>query len=80
MTDKDKKFRDEFNQGMKEFDIAASLLTNALQAIHERLERIEQWILHQGNQRPKLTKTPMIGTVKKSPKKPLNQSNGALNL
>lgn len=77
MKDNDKKFRDEFNQGMKEFDIAASLLAEALQAFHERLERIEKCVLNQENQKAKMTKTPTIDTVKQSQKKRSNQSNGA---
>lgn len=64
MIENNTKLEAKFEQGMKEFDTAATLLTDALQAFHQRLERIEQWILHQGNRKAKWTKTPTTDTVK----------------
>ena len=32
------------NKSKSEFDIATGLIANALTDVHERLERIEQWI------------------------------------
>jgi hypothetical protein len=60
MTDKTSKLSDELKKSMKEFDIAATCLAEAMQAFHERLERIEQWITNE--QEIKILTT---GTAKK---------------
>jgi hypothetical protein len=44
MTDKTAKLSDELKKSMKEFDIAATCLAQAMQAFHERLERVEEWM------------------------------------
>jgi hypothetical protein len=51
MTMKDKKsLRSDFDKLKKEFDLSMSCLMQAMQAFHERLERLEKCIIIPQNQ------------------------------
>lgn len=44
------KIKDDYDKSVANLDETATSLMAALQAFHERLERIEEWILHQKSQ------------------------------
>ncbi len=50
MTNETKKAIADFEKSKDEIDAAAKFMAHALQAIHERLERVEEWISRQKNQ------------------------------
>ena len=43
------KIKNDYDKSVANIDATATSLVNALQAFHERLERIEEWILHLKN-------------------------------
>lgn len=53
-----------------QLDIMAHNIADALKAFHERLERIESWMLRQEEKKPPETQVLIIDEKKKMQKKP----------
>ena len=44
MSEKMEKLKSLLEKSRSEFDIACTCMTQALQSLHERMDRIEKWI------------------------------------